>query len=1014
MQTRSPMSISTLFQEEIQFPEVSFENLMQKRIYQVLIICSNYDFFQLEVDGRIDEQIFNEYVSLNLRYPPVFLQADSAEKAFEILENSPIDLVINMLSISGIDPFELANRIKAKHSRVPIVVLTPFSREVRQKLQREDLSSIDYVFSWLGDASILLAVIKLLEDKMNLENDVKKEGVQALLLVEDSVRFYSSYLPHLYKFVLKQSQEFMKEGLNEYRGMMRMRGRPKIMLATTYEDALELYNAYHEKLLGVISDVKYPRNGVKDPEAGLQLCQEVRKDDAYLPFVFQSSDLDANKDITDCNTVFLYKNSKNLSFELKNYIFKNLAFGDFVFRDPDTLEELARAHNLQEVQRKIHHVPMRSLRYHFQRNDFSRWLNARALFPIAKKLKYVSLDEFSSVEEARDFILRIIAQFRISQSRGVIASFDRDTYDEYLLFSRIGEGSLGGKARGLAFIESFLNRSSIWNKYKDVHITIPRTVVITTELFDEFMETNQLYQIALSDASDEEILQAFVKAALPLRLKYDLAAFLHIISRPLAVRSSSVLEDSHYQPFAGIYSTYMVAHQEDKQAMQEQVEVAVKSVYASVYFASSKAYMEATSNMIDEEKMSIIIQEICGSRYGDYFYPNISGIARSINFYPIEPEQPQDGIAKVALGLGKTIVEGWKSLRFSPKYPEKALQLSSPEAALRETQKQFYALELDPAKFRPSTDDSINLSRLRVRDAEKHRSLKHLASTFDLHNNVLRDGTNYEGKKLITFSNVLKHKVFPLADIIKDLLDMGQNELNNPVEIEFAVNLDRPKDEPCIFNFLQIRPIVDTLESEHIEINNPDFNELLIYSESALGNGLIEDIYDLVYVIPEHFDPAKTHEIAGYVSEMNTKLRNEGRNYALIGPGRWGSSDPWLGIPVKWVDISNARLIVESGLSNYRIDPSQGTHFFQNLTSFRVGYFTVNPYEQHGFYNTDYLKQTEAEEENYYLRHIRFEQPVMIKIDGKNNQGAVFKPGYVSKEEKPAVNFGMNHESSEK
>lgn len=996
------------FNNDLEFSDVSFKSLMQKRIYQVLIICSNYDFFQLEEDGRIDEQIFHEYFSLNLRYPPVFVQADTAEQALEILEDSSIDLVINMLSISGIDPFELANRIKARHAQVPIVVLTPFSREVRQQLQREDLSSIDYVFSWLGDASILLAIIKLLEDKMNMEHDVKQQGVQALLLVEDSIRFYSSYLPNLYKIVLKQSREFMTEGLNEHKGMMRMRGRPKILLATNYEDAIRLYHEYHHQLLGIISDVKYPREGVKDQEAGFAFCQEVRKDDLYMPFVFQSSEDVSYDRLRSCNAGLLNKNSKNLSFELKNYIFKNLAFGDFIFRDPETLESIARAHNLQDMQRKLPEIPMHSLRYHFQRNDFSRWLNARALFPIAKMLKHVELDDFETVEEAQDYILDVISSFRISQGRGVIASFDRRTYDEYLLFSRIGEGSLGGKARGLAFIDFFLNRSRITRKYKDVLITIPRTVVITTELFDQFMERNHLFQIALSNASDEEILNTFVNAGLPKQLKLDIAAFLKFTSSPIAVRSSSVLEDSHYQPFAGIYSTYMVAPQENLKAMQQQVEIAIKSIYASVYFANSKAYMEATSNMIDEEKMSIIMQELCGTQYGDYFYPNISGTARSINFYPLGPEQSHDGIAKVALGLGKTIVEGGKSLRFSPKYPAKALQLSSPDVALRDTQKYFYALEMKPEKFAPSIDDSINFKRMRIKEAEKHNSIKHIASTFDLHNNIMRDGAHYDGKKIITFSNILKHKIFPLAEIISDLLQIGQDELNNPVEIEFAVNLHSPKGAPRIFNFLQIRPIVDTLESEHVEIRKHDYENMIVYSQSALGNGLITDVYDIVYISPDHFDPAKNNEIATYISNMNKKLKDEGRNYVLIGPGRWGSSDPWLGIPIKWAQIANARVIIEAGLPDYRIDPSQGTHFFQNLTSFRTGYFTINPHEDDGHYDLEFLEKQEPVAENEFLRHVRFHEPLVIKIDGKKNEGVIYKPGYGVVQESPIANFGIN------
>ncbi len=973
------------------FSETSFIYLMQKRIYKVLIICSNYDFYMLEEDGRIDEQIFNEYVSLNLSSPPVFIQADTVEKAFQILNNQEIDLVITMLSVGSFAGFELSREIKSYFPSKPIVVLTPFSREVTMRLAKEDLSAIDYVFGWLGDTEILLAIIKLIEDKMNVANDVANVGVQTILLVEDSIRFYSSYLPNMYKIILKQSRSFMTEGLNDHKEMLRMRGRPKILLATTYDDAIALYEKYKSNMLGIISDIRYSREGKSDAKAGFRLYQRVKSDDKNMPFVLQSSDLENGRIARTMNIDFIYKYSKKLSHELREYIFKNLAFGDFIFRDGETFEQLAKASSLQELHRKILKIPIHSLRHHFNRNDFSRWLNARALFPIAKLFKNLTLNDFESVEEARAYILRAISSYRINKGRGVIAKFDRKTYDEYLIFTRIGEGSLGGKARGLAFVDSFIKDKGICYKYNDLIVSIPRTIVLSTDIFDEFMLSNQLYSVALADLPDEEILNHFLAGKFPEERIKDLRAVLNVIESPLAIRSSSLLEDSHYQPFAGIYSTYMIPYIENQEKMLDMLIQAIKSVYASVYYKSSKAYMEATSNVIDEEKMAIILQEVCGNNYDGLFYPAASGVARSINFYPIPPEKPKDGIVKLAFGLGKMAVEGGITLRFTPKFPKKIIQLSTTDMALKNTQKYFYALDLNPEHFKASIDDSINITKMNIRRAEKHNSMKYAASTYDFQNHIIRNGSRYKGKKIITFANVLQHDVFPLAEILDDLLKIGQREMNSPIEIEFAVNLDVPKGRPKIFNFLQIRPIVETHESIDFDLSEIDKKEAIVYSENALGNGTIDNIYDFVYVKPEAFDPSKNKEIAVKVENINKKIIADKKNYILVGPGRWGTSDPWLGIPVKWHQISAARLIVESGLKNYRIDPSQGTHFFQNLTSFRVGYFTINPYINDGLFDLEYLNNFEAAYEDEFLRHVHFQHPLTIKIDGRHNIGAVLK-----------------------
>ncbi len=986
----SPM----IFSDELDFTETEFSTLMQKRIYRVLIICSNYDFFMLEEDGRIDEQIFNEYVSLNLRYPPVFIHANTSTEALDIMQMEDINMVITMLSVGEMDAFEVSKLIKHSFPQVPIIVLTHFSREVSMRLEKEDLGSVDYVFSWLGQADLLLAIIKLIEDQMNIVHDIEEVGVQSILLVEDSIRYYSFYLPNIYKIVFKQSKSFMKEGLNEHKRMLRMRGRPKILLATDYDQAVRYYKRYKKSLLGIISDISYKKDGIKDKEAGLKFCKLVRANEPQMPFLLQSSDLSNMAKAQQLNASFMHKYSKTLELELRNFMIKHMAFGVFIFRDPDTMEEIYRVSDLRELQHTMLKIPNHSLQHHFDNNDISRWLNARAFFQIAAHLKTMNLNKFENVEDARQYIFSVISSYRMTKSRGVISKFDNKQFDGYTLFSRVGEGSLGGKARGLAFIDSFIKRNKLMNKWKDIQITIPRTVVLSTEIFEEFMDLNNLWRVSTSKHTDDQILQIFINATLPVRIFEDLEAFIKVVRGPIAIRSSSLLEDSHYQPFAGIYNTFMVPKTEsDRKRMMAMLTGAIKGVYASVYYKSSKAYIAATHNLIETERMAVILQEVCGTRYGNRFYPTISGVARSVNFYPIGKEKLNDGIAKIAFGLGRMVVEGGTVLRFSPKYPKKILQLSSAESTLRETQKEFYALDLFNESFHPSTDDGVNILKLSRTEAQNDGSLRYVASTYDFENGVIRDSFQTEGRKVITFNKILKHESFPLANILQILLKTGEQEMNNPIEIEFAVNLDVPEGKPKIFSFLQIRPIVETTDESRISLGEVDQADTLVYSTSALGNGLVKGIRDFVYVKPECFRAADSRLIAEHVERMNELFVEKNINYVLVGPGRWGSSDPWLGIPVKWSQISAARVIVESGLSDYRIDPSEGTHFFQNLTSFRVGYFTINPYINDGFLNLDFLNNCKALYEDEFLRHINFDEEIRIKIDATQNRGVVFKPG---------------------
>lgn len=976
------------------FAETAFDLLMRKRILNVLLICSKYDAFLLEEDGRIEEQIFNEYVTLNLRYPPKFYQVTSADEAFCMLDKKPIDLIITMLNVKGMDPFSLAKKIKSMYPEKPIVVLTPFSREVSLKLSHEDLTAIDYVFSWLGNAQIMLAIIKLIEDNMNVEHDVNEVGVQVIMLVEDSVRYYSAYLPNLYRIIFTQSKQFMTEGLNEHQKMLRMRGRPKILLAQNYENAQELYEKYKHNMLGVITDMTYPHKGEKVERAGVKLIEAIKSDNPFMPILLQSSDVNNQLIAKQLKVGFIHKYAKTLPVELHDFVMKYFAFGDFIFIEPETGKEIFKASDLKSLQELIFQVPDKSLEYHIERNHFSKWLTARALFPIADIFKYITHDDFENLDDVRRFIFDTIDRYRQSKGRGIIAKFYKDSYDEYQIFSRIGDGSLGGKGRGLAFIDQVIKRSYLMHRFDDVIISIPRTVVICTDVFEEYMETNNLYPVALSDASNDDILRHFLNASLPARIHEDLYAFIAVARNPLAIRSSSLLEDSHFQPFAGIYSTYMVPNvKESARQMLELLSQAIKCVYASVYYKESKSYMEATQNVITEERMAVVLQEVTGTAYNDRFYPNLSGVARSLNFYPIEPEKPSEGIANIALGLGKHVVEGKPSLRFSPRYPKKLLQFSTPEMAIKETQKSFYALDLRPSSFAPSTDDGINLIEIDIKDAVDDGTLKIAGSTFDMENERIQDGYHGKGMPIISFASILKHKQFPLAEILESILDVGQREMNNPVEIEFAANLNSPKGKPKSFSMLQIRPIVQNRDLVNINIDSIPKEDMLLHSPSALGNGLIRTISDIVYVKSSSFDPAKTHDIARELDQINEKLRKNDKNYILIGPGRWGSTDSWLGIPVKWPQISAAKIIVEAGQDNYKIDPSQGTHFFQNLTSFRVGYVTVNPYMDEGFIDNDYLDSLPAEYESEMLRHVKINEPLEVIINGQKKTAVILKEG---------------------
>ncbi len=976
--------------------DTSFVDLMLQRIFNVLLIANPYDAFMLEDDGRVDEKIFDEYSKLGLRYPPRFFQVASQEEAEVELQKRNFDLVICMPGTDNNDVFDIARDIKTKTPQVPIVVLTPFSHGITRRMEHEDLSIFEYVFCWLGNTDLLLSIIKLIEDKMNLEHDVRA-GVQMILLVEDSIRFYSSILPNLYKFVLQQSLLFATEALNSQLEALRMRGRPKIVLARNYEEAWALYRRHKNNVLGVISDCRFPRNGVKDEDAGFDLLSAIRREDEFVPLIMESSESEKRELAWKCGASFIDKNSKKMNVDLRQLISRYFGFGDFIFRDPATMREVARIKNLKDLQDNIFTLPRESLLYHISHNNVSRWLGSRALFPISEFLRHITWRSLQDVDAHRQIIFDAIVSYRRMKNQGVVAVFHRDRFDRYSNFARIGDGSLGGKGRGIAFIDHIIKRHADLNKHPGARVMIPKTVVLCTDIFDEFMDTNELYQVALSDLPDADILQYFLHARLPERLADDLMTFLDVVRQPIAIRSSSLLEDSHYQPFAGIYSTYMIPHVADKYLRLRLLSDAVKGVYASVFYRASKDYMAATSNVIDQEKMAVILQEVVGTRYGDRFYPNISGVARSVNYYPIGDERAEEGVVSMALGLGKYIVDGGLSLRVCPAHPDKVLQTSEMEMALRETQTQFYALDLRDPSPELGVGDDLNLLRLPVREAEADGSLQYIASTFDPYDQVVRDGVYEGGRKLVTFCGVLQHGVFPLPELLSLVLRYGQEDMRRAVEIEFAVRLgaDRTGD----FHLLQIRPMVDNKAQLDEDIAAIPDRDTLIRSHNAIGHGVVADVQDIVYV--KTVDPAtgapaysaaSNAAVADEVEAINRALLRAGAGYVLVGPGRWGTSDPWLGVPVKWPAISAAKVIVEAGLTNYRVDPSQGTHFFQNLTSFGVGYFTINDYLGDGVYRQEVLNAMPAAHETAHVRHVHFERPLVVKIDGMKKEGVVCLP----------------------
>lgn len=976
----------------------NYTSLMSKRVRRILLVCNNYDSFALEEDGRIDVQIAQEYAELNLSNPPAIVRSESPSEAIKRIQESGVrsqesfDLIILVYSAGGNEVWDFAKEAKGLLPDCPIVLLSSFSKEMFLRMEKADKRDIDYLFNWNNSTDLIIAIIKLIEDRLNAEHDILEEGVRAILLVEDSVRYYSTYLPLLYKLVLQQNTIAIRDALNEKQQLLRKRARPKVLLATCYDEAIALYEQYGKNMIGVISDVGFVLHkgepaAMEKLDAGVDLCKLIREDNPTMPFLMQSSQESMRSVANKLKVGFVVKKSKTLQQEVSEYIEREFGFGDFIARDPRTGKEIARACDLEGFERIISTISPAAFRRLSDNNYLSKWLFARGLFAVGRPVSALQIQDETDIENVRQMNIRLIHDYRINQALGVVAKYSPETYNNTIWFCRCGSGAMGGKGRGLAFLNHMLQKYDLYDKWPEVRVLVPRTMVITTDYFDQFIHDNGLQYVINADLTDEEILSEFVSAMLPLELREALRHFIRVSHRPIAVRSSSKLEDSYYQPFAGVYSTYMIPNTENEDQQLRMLSKAVKSVYASVYFAASRGYIVSTGNVPSEERMAIVLQEVCGEQEGNYYFPVISGVARSINFYPVGKEKPEDGIVKIAYGLGKAVVDGEQVLRFSPKYPKNVLQTSTVDLAMRETQQSMLALSLNPERFKTSIDDAVNLERIPIHDCDPFESLKLIASTYDRENMRIVDSCYPDGPRIVTFAPQLKFNTFPLVAIIRELLDIAQQEIKTPIEIEFAVNLEH---DPQIFHVLQIRPIsADSLKA-NVDWNTIDERGAILKSGNALGVGEIEDVKDIIYLKREAFDILRTREMAQTIREWNRKMQQEGRQYLLIGYGRWGSQIPTLGVPVAWGDISEAKAIAECSLENFRVEPSQGSHFFQNLTSFNVGYMNIDPWARpEDLLDSEALDQLPAVAETDLVRHVRLDKPLRMFIDGYNNKAIV-------------------------
>ncbi len=972
----------------------NFHNLMRFRIRDILLVSSLYDSYIFEEDERLYELIRQEYQGLNLSHSPELVQVSNGDEAIRIAkEERRFDLIITTLHIEDMNAITFAKKVKECGLEIPIVLLSYDNREMTELISTKDILIFDKVFMWQGDYSIVLGIIKFLEDKMNVEHDTKSVGLQTIILIEDNIRFYSSYLPIIYTEVLKQSQSLISEGINLSHKFLRMRARPKILLCSSYEEAWSYFEKYEEYILGIISDIDFARNGQPDAEAGISFAKKVKERQPDIPILLQSTNRDNAKIAASIGTSFLLKDSPTLLEELKAFMLHNFGFGDFVFRTENG-NEAGRARNLTELEEQLAIVPDESIKYHASRNHFSNWLKARTEFWLAHQLRPKKVGDFPSIHALRKLLIDSLREFRKSRQIGVILDFNKETFDATTTFARIGGGSLGGKARGLGFVNSLLSNFDIRNKFEGVKIFVPPAVVLGTDVFDHFLGDNNLREFALTCEDNEELKQRFFDAKkFPYYAVENLRAFLELVKEPLAVRSSSLLEDSQGQPFAGVYDTFMLPNNHPNLEIRlKQLLHAVKRIFVSVFFQKSKDYMKVTTYRLEEEKMAVIIQKMVGAEHNGKFYPDISGIAKSYNFYPALPLKSSDGTAAVAPGLGKAIVEGGLTFRFCPKYPLQQLNAGGIKDLLKYTPKDFFALDLYEEYSDKNIDEERLTKRYPLTDAEKDGTLDAVGSTYDNDNLTIYDGVRRPGPKIFTLAPILKYKIFPLPEILDLLLELGTWGTGSPIEIEFAVNLTVSPRQPKEFALLQIRPLVISSEIEGLELENYEPERLICKSSQVLGHGVIDNVKDIIYVDPEKFDRKFTREVAREIAQLNSKMINTRTPYLLIGVGRWGTLDPWLGIPVTWEQINGAKAIIESNFTDFNVSPSQGSHFFQNLTSFKVGYFTIDNFTRQGFIDWDWLRKQKICEGKDFIKHISLKKPISIKINGRGSKGIIVKP----------------------
>ncbi len=974
----------------------SFQKLMRVKVRDILLVASLYDQYLFEEDGRLYELIRQEFQVLNLSHPPEITHVTSGEEAVELLASGEkFDLVITTMHIEDMHVMRFAEQVRKTKSEIPMILLAYDNMEKKEIMMNYDTSIFDRIFIWTGDYRLLVAIIKYVEDRLNVQNDTEAIGVQVIILVEDDVSFYSTYLPLLYTQIFNQSQRLISEGINLTHKFLRMRARPKILLCTTYEEAWSCFEKYEDYVLGVISDIDFFYQGVKDQEAGFRFAEAVRQRKEDIPILIQSGDAKASVKAAELGTAFLLKESPTLLHDLANFVKTHFGFGDFIFQMPDG-KEVGRATNLKQLEEQLRTVPDECIQFHAKRNHFSNWLKARTEFWLAHKLRPQKVEDFPSTTELRNDLIGALRLYLETRQWGIITEFSKESFDSQNSIARIGTGSIGGKARGLGFINALINNYNIRNRYEGVEISVPSAIVIATDVFDKFLSENKLEDFILESKSDDEIIQRFTDAPyFPPDVVSRLTGFLEIMQMPLAVRSSSLLEDSQYQPFAGVYQTYMLPNKNSNpdERLRELLE-SIKLVYASTFSKKAKDYMKATPYRLEEEKMAVIIQRMAGTSHHNRFYPEFAGVAKSYNFYPVPPQKSEDGIVQVALGLGYTVVEGRNSVRFCPKYPRHLIQFFDTKETIRNAQQEYLALDLT-ATFSHENHETpdVMIKHYDLSTAEEDNTLFYVASTYSAEDDTVYDGVSRSGKRVVTFAPVLKHQIFPLPEILNLILEMGTWGMGTHVEIEFAVNMNTPPGEPKEFAMLQIRPLVMNLEFEELNVDQFVPENLICQSEQVLGNGAIQDIYDIVVVDMDKFDRSKSREMAVEVGEINARLLSEHRPYVLIGMGRWGSKDPWLGIPVTWDQISGASVIVESGFKDIDVTPSQGSHFFQNITSFRVGYFTVNASRNLGFIDWDWLKIQPVFQKFDNVRHLRFDKPLSAKINGRKNKGVIMKPG---------------------